>query len=278
MTSPITAVPAWVGGCLLALVVLLLGSPASADVIGDDQRDVYVGTGGLLLPGSVDERTRRTVAGCAGCTWRLTTPCVDRSPGHAFDTAEPPPCSSVVRGCPGGRLLRSWFSDGGPWRETGLICLTDDRPVTVARLGSAVSARLERALPRLRPTTDPSAGLLTQLPTLVATGQPAMGQWTMPLLGREVRVQAEATWTWDFGDGARLSTSDPGTRFPHGRVGHTYRRPGQYPMSCTAQWAATFTVDGLGPFPVPGLLTQRVDVPVTVGEGRALLVPGGMAH
>jgi hypothetical protein len=266
---------------LLAMGVLLIGgfgSPVTADVIGDDQRDVYVGTGGLLLPGSVDDRTRRTVAGCADCQWRLTTPCVDTSPGHAFDSAGPTPCVSVVRGCPGGRLLRSWFSDGGAWRETGLICLTDARPVTVARLGSDVSARLEEALPRLRPSTDPARGLLTQLPVIVAAGQPADEQWTMPLLGRDVVVRARATWTWDFGDGARLTTGDPGAPFPRGAVAHAYRRSGVFAMSCTAQWSATFSVDGLGPFPVPGLLTQRADMPVAVGEGRALLVPGGMAH
>lgn len=262
----------------MVATVGLAAPPSTADVLGDDQRDVYVGTGGLLLPGSVDDRTRREVAGCSGCTWRLTTPCVESPRGHAFDSAGPTPCASVVRGCPGGRLLRSWFSDGGAWRETGLICLTDDRPVTVARLGSVVTARLEEGLPRLRPTTDPAQGLLTQLPMVVVTGQRASEQWTMPLLGREVVVQAAATWTWDFGDGARLTTTDPGTHFPDGSLGHTYRRSGAFLVTCTSKWTATFTVDGLGPFPVPGVLTQRSHIPVAVGEGRALLVPGGMAH
>lgn len=262
--------------CLILATVL--PGPAMADVVGDDERDVYVGTGGLVLPGSVDDRTRREVAGCADCTWRLTTPCVESPRGHAFDSAGPAPCSSVVRGCPGGRLLRSWFRHDGPWRETGLVCLTGDRPVTVVQLGQAVSGQVEESLPVLRPATQPRTGLLTQVPVLVSSGQRPQETWSMTVLGRRLDVQAEAAWTWDFGDGGRETTRDPGAPYPRGRVAHTYLRPGRYPLTCTAVWTATFAVDGLGPFPVPGRLTQRAEVPVAVGEGRALLVPGGMAH
>ncbi len=45
---------------LVAVVACLSGAPAvrASDVHGDEEQDRYVGTGGLILPGSIDHATR----------------------------------------------------------------------------------------------------------------------------------------------------------------------------------------------------------------------------
>jgi hypothetical protein len=250
---------------------------ASADVHGDDVNDRYSGTGGLILPASVDERTRKEVASCAGCAWRLTSPCASTTLGTPFDS----PCRSVVRGCPGGQLLRSWFRPAGSdWRETGLICLVQKDPVTVTGVAREIRGAAVRAVPRQRAAAHPPAGILVQLPVIFDSGQPS-GPLTLAMpdiAGMGVVVVAHPTWTWSFGDGGSLTTTASGGSYPTMDVTHTYRFAGEFSVECQTRWSALFTVDGLGPFAIPEQIHQEVELLVSVGEGRALLSPPGMAE
>ncbi len=256
-------VPAATAILLVAGVLGTAGSVRAADVHGDDARDVYVGTGGLILPESVDTDARRRVAGCPGCSWRLTSVCVDPGLGASFDGRGG--CSGVVHGCPQDRqLLRAWFRPPGQsWRPVDVVCLGE--PVTVDRLGREVVTELEEGLPPLRPTVLPARSAVTQLPVVFASGQRAGPRtWTMTLSGRTVQVTALPDWTWTFGDGS--TSTGP-------RALHVYGRAGSHPVSIVARWSATYVVDGLGPFDVPELVVQSDRVDVAVGEGRAVLVP-----
>ncbi len=262
--------------CLLAVFVTALVGTAvaparAADVHGDDERDVYVGTGGLLLPGSVDVGERRRVAECGECRWRLTSICAvpDRTLGSGFDDQRA--CTSVVRGCPNRqRTLRAWFqAPGRSWRPIDVVCV--GRPVTVEQVGAAVTDRVEDRLPALTVTTRPARGAITQLPVRFDAGQPAEpSSWTMPILDRTVEVVAVPTWTWTFGDETvgESPTADRSGPTP----AHTYRRAGPMTVTVRTTWSATFRVDGLGPFAVPQTLHQVVTFALPIGQGRALLV------
>lgn len=258
----------------ITVLVALAGAPAhGADVHGDDGADRYVGTGGLILPGSVPDGTRRTVATCGDCAWRLTTPCVESTLGTPFSGQ--PGCTSVTRGCPHGELLRAWFR--GPdsaWRAIGLVCLGPGGPLTVRDVSRAVRDRVERSVPALRPAAQPPAGVLAQLPVVFVSGQPGgVQRWAMSVAGAEVEISASPRWLWAFGDGARVTTDDPGQRHPVGGVSHVYRAAGARAVEVTCEWSATFTVSGLGPFPVREPVRQTDTVGVVVGEGRAVLTP-----
>jgi hypothetical protein len=259
------------------LPVLLAGPARGAGVHGDDEQDQYVGSGGLLLPGGVSANTRREVASCLGCSWRLSSPCV-QAPGVGFD--DQPTCAGVVRGCPGGRLLRGWFRPAdGSWRELGLVCLGPRGPITVADVSRAIAESVPHRLPLLRPRGEPNRGVLAQLPVHFRSGQqPGPLEWADEILGQQVSITARPSWTWSFGDGAALVTSDPGGRYPHGGVVHTYGTPGVMTVTCSAEWRAQFEVDGLGPFPVPEVVHQRAEVEVAVGEGRGVLTLGHVAQ
>jgi len=255
------------------VAALSWGAPAHAtDVYADDDSDRYVGTGGLVLPASVDVAIRTEVARCAGCQWRLSSPCQTSAAGTPFSGT--PVCLSVVRGCPAmAEMLRAWFRPaGGPWREIGLVCVGVEGPVTVLDLGRQVRERLVTEVPPQRPSRQPAAGAVSQLPVVFDSGQPPQGvQDRLVLVGRAVVLDARPSWRWDFGDGAVLTTSDPGGAFPHLAVAHPYRAAGSYRVTLVTTWSATFEVDGLGPFPVADPVTQRAVVVVPVGEGRAVL-------
>ena len=252
-------------------------APASGgdvEVHGDDANDAFSGTGGLLLPGSVDNRTRTTVASCRGCEWRLESPCTDTHRGTLFDSQAP--CLSVVRGCPAGdRLMRSWFrAEGSAWREIGLICLRRSGPVTVAQVDRQVRERFVEGMPALAPAFQPSMNPVAQIPVVFSSGQPGGTEDSaFTIIGLPVDLFARPTWVWRFGDGSATRTDDPGGRYPLSGVAHAYRAAGTYSVLVRTEWSASFTVDGLGPFPVTEPVSQEDRFAVVVGEGRALLRP-----
>jgi len=248
-------------------------SPA-VEVHGDDARDRYAGTGGLLLPGGVDRQTRTAVAQCRGCEWRLEPPCTVSPHGTAFGTAEP--CLSVVRGCPAGdRLFRSWFRDvAAPWRETGLVCIGRSGPVTVADVDRRLREGFVAGLASLAPAFQPSRHPVTQLPVVFASGQSGgRRSKDFTVVGQPVTLDARPTWVWQFGDGSVVRTDDAGGRFPESGVTHAYRNAGRFTVVVTTHWSATFAVNGLGPFEVSEPITQEESLAIDVGEGRAQLRP-----
>lgn len=260
-------------GGLLAANAWASGVPA-ADVWGDDVGDRYVATGGIILPASVDPGVRRDAADCPGCQWRFATPCL-MPQGTPFPGSAP--CASVTRGCPrGDELLRLWRQrPGEAWQEVRLLCLAPGGPVTVAAVLDDARARLVRDLPPLAPATDPARGILARVPVAFRSGHDRGPlTWHWDLAGEVVTAVARPTWLWNFGDGERLRTADPGGRYPDRSVAHAYRRPAVVTVRVEATWRATVRVGPLGPFDVPEPVRQEAAVRLAVGEGRAVLVPG----
>ena len=246
------------------------GASPTVDVIGDDERDVYVGTGGLILPDSVGTATQVRVATCPDCHWRLAEPCATSPDGRVI-------CLSVVRGCPQGRrLLIAWFSEdgGATWENLGVVCIPPTGPTTVASVGQDVVDEFTAALPGVSLTHQPAVGIVTQAPVLFDSGQPhRLPPVITEVAGRTVVLEPVAHWLWEFGDGAALETDLAGSRYPDMSVSHTYRRSGRHRVGLTTTWTATFTIDDLGPFTVSQTITQHQRRVVTVGQARAVLVP-----
>lgn len=239
----------------------------AVDVIGDDEADRYTGSGGLILPASVEESTRVRVAECADCRWRMTDPCsID---GEA--------CDSVTRGCPAGRqFLRAWISRdaGQTWEEIGLVCVPASGPVTVGSISREIRDEFEQALPPSSLRTQPARGVLPYLPVVFHSGQPGqIDPIEVEVAGYRVVVTPTPRWSWDFGDGTAITTTIPGSTYPDLTVSHPYRSGGQHHVRVTTTWTATVMVDGMGPFEVRGPITQQASALVRVGQARAVIVP-----
>ena len=73
------------------------------------------------------------------------------------------------------------------------------------------------------------------------------------LLGFPVQVRAEPSrFSWDFGDGTVLPTSDPGAPYPDLTTWHEYVTPGQVAITLTTTYTGEYSVAG-GPFiPIAG--------------------------
>ncbi len=72
------------------------------------------------------------------------------------------------------------------------------------------------------------------------------------VLGFAVVVTAKARWQWTFDRGVTQDFAVPGGGYPNTSVSYTYDDAGARQVSLTTYWRAHFTVNGEGPFAVPG--------------------------
>jgi hypothetical protein len=95
-------------------------------------------------------------------------------------------------------------------------------------------------------------------------------------LGFSVVVTAKARWEWAFDRGVVEEFTTPGGAYPDMSVTYTYAAPGSRDVTVTTYWRAEFTVNGEGPFQVPGAELSKIAGPiqVPVRESRSELIGG----
>ena len=260
--------------CLVGVALAVAQAPFAygVDIHGDDLLDTYSGVGALLLPASAPPQARREAAECADCAWHIGDAC-DTPYGVAFLR-----CQSTVLRCPAAsQERRAWMRHGdGQWYDQGLLCVTNDGPPTVAVVGQRAREAFIEHLPPLVPAVQPAAGVVTQVPAIFDSGQTSTGVVVDTVLaGVPVHLEARPQWSWQFGDGSASVTSVSGSRWPVLTLSHTYRRPGRVTARVVATWNASYTVGGVGTFPVAEAVTQEANLGFWVGEGRASLAAGG---
>ena len=259
--------------CLLLAMTLGLAPEASAvDVSGDDANDRFVGSGetGSSSAGSGSSggsSTHTSTHACVHCAWMASDPCSADSIAHG--------CGALSQGCPQGQQLRRmWFTDddGLIWQDRGLRCLGPAETSSQLPSAQAVRETFARAVPAAHISSEPSVGVLPQVPTLFSSGQPSTLAPSRHHIGDHlVELSPSAHWQWDFGDGGALETTLAGSHYPDRAVSHVYRRAGEFRVRLKTTWTATYTVDGQGPFAVDGPVTQVSRARIRVGQGRSVL-------
>jgi len=257
----------------LAATAPTAAAPRSVTVSPDPQHDLYVGDGGLVVPAADwrgDEPGRRSTASCLDCSWRVSVLCTKAEAAAGT-------CQRIDLGCPVGTVpVRIWLLvPGADWAVVGRACQGPSAPATVTGLGTQLHDDALAALPPLRAGAQPDRAALVRVPVLFRTGQPADGLRgaDLSMLGLSVLLDARVRWHWAYGDGTDVWTSSPGGAWPDTSVSHVYLGAGVHEASVEAVWRAEFTVEGIGPFPVPGPpLVQQSGVAVTVTAAHAHLV------
>ncbi len=156
----------------------------------------------------------------------------------------------VTPGTPAGSAV-------GPWIPLGRACvdITDlNPPPSPAEVYRYFQ---ELPLPDLPTQQQPPGNALAGLPVVFYTDGPTTQTFTVDIRGFTVDIVATATgFTWDTGDGAVLTTTDPGAPYPDHTISHDYRS-GTYTASLTTTWSGTFSVDGGATAEVPGTTTTE---------------------
>ncbi len=241
--------------------------PARADVtiIGDDDQDAFVGSGSLLLPPQIATDYRWAAANCPGCVWRSVIQCEMTTAGS---------CRGPARLCgPDGYWLRVFLTrPGGAEINLGAACFGSGGPVSRVTAEALLRDRVVTLVPPLRAWRQPEGRALPHIPVVFGVDQAEQDLTaSFDLIGLPVDLTARVRWVWDFGNSS-LSTTSAGRPWPRETISHAYRRSGSAQAVVTAVWEATYEIAGVGPLPVAEPVTQRADLTLTVGQGRAVLV------
>src|SRR5947209_1450733 len=143
----------------------------------------------------------------------------------------------------------------GPWTQAyaGCVDVTDLNPAPTPDEVFRYFKTLP--LPALATQQQPPGNGLVGLPVIFFTRSPTTQDFTVDIRGFSVAIAATASsLTWHTGDGATLTSTDPGAPYPNQTVTHEYRS-GTWTASLTATWSATYTVDGGPRLTVPGTTT-----------------------
>jgi hypothetical protein len=251
------------------------GSPPGSH--GDQNRGAVV-TEGVQFPG-VDENTplgqaTKQNATCTDCQWTISPACMTNDP--MSDAL----CQNAVTSCTDPAIMFRVYMRhaGGPWQLIDTVCLgANQRPASVADVGALVRERVVNYLPDAAPSFQPAQGGLVNLPTIFAAGEPgSIRTEAFDILGFSVVVTAKARWEWRFDDGVTKPFTAPGGAYPNDDVSYTYPDAGDRDVSVTTYWRASFTIDGDGPFQVPGAEISKTAGPIAVPvrEARSELVGG----
>lgn len=129
-------------------------------------------------------------------------------------------------------------------------------------------------------TMQPEQGWVLLNVETIAYATAEAQEFQTTIVGTPVTVRvAPASYTWDFGEDAPFTTTDPGALYPDHTVWHTYRRytrEGETrTITLTTTWTAVYSVAG-GPWtPVDGTASTTLNTePFTVHEARTSLTDG----
>jgi hypothetical protein len=202
---------------------------------------------------------------CKGCTYRWVGVC-DPALGN----------NGCANACPAGFVMESLIITN-PALPAPIVGATECRSptgATPAQVEQAASDQFSQLLTTAHPTQQPANGGIVNLPTLFATNTPQLQTFNETLLGVQVTLNVEASWTWDFGDGATLTTTDAGGAYPITSLSHTYLAAGDDTIVLTTNWTGTFSMAGGPPIVIPGGAIPRVSAPfvLEIHEAHGVLV------
>lgn len=254
------------------LTVIISGGAlaAAVDVVGNDTTDSYEISGAVIVDGGFSEA--HAAATCGNCHWHIVRIC----PPQALDErlgCTVFPCAverSVVEIWRADADLRP-PADDPLWQYHGLACI-EAAPIAASALTAGARDMAIRALPPLKPVSQPASTTLTGLNTNFQSQQPSQLVTAAAIVaGESIRIRAVPTWIWDFGHGGVLTTSDPGGPWSNGRIRHTYPKRGIFRVRVTNTWRATYEVRGIPDLPVDGVITQSAWFDLRVREARRFL-------
>jgi hypothetical protein len=236
------------------------GDGGTGTVNGTDNQGGDPGSGGTQGGGDANN--------CIGCTYRWVAFC-DPALANA---------GCGANACPAGFLLETLMITD-PRLPAPIAGRTECRSpsgATPAQVRLAAFDEFSQLLTTAHPTQQPAGSGVVNLPTLFSTNTPRTEAFNETLLGVQVTLNVDASWTWDFGDGTTLTSTDPGGAYPIASLNHVYLVSGSYVVTLTTNWTGTFSMAGGPAAVIPGGPIPRASppFPLEIHEAHSVLVTG----
>jgi len=108
----------------------------------------------------------------------------------------------------------------------------------------SLNDRLIKILPTGGIAYQPEADPLVNVPIYFWCDLPTQFATRVTVVGEVVDVLLRPGFVWSFGDGTFLSTTDAGGPYPNGKIKHTYKNEGIYPVTLVESWNGNWTHNG----------------------------------
>jgi hypothetical protein len=104
-----------------------------------------------------------------------------------------------------------------------------------------LSDRLTKMVPTAGVAYQPEFEPLVKTDVYFWCDLPRIFQSRVDIIGEIVDVTLRPSFTWSFGDGSVMSTTENGAAYPNGTIRHSYSKPGSYVITLLTTWNGSFT-------------------------------------
>jgi hypothetical protein len=109
---------------------------------------------------------------------------------------------------------------------------------------TSIADRLTKLLPTGGVAFQPAFEPLVQVPVVFWCYLPKVFSTRFNIVGEVVDVTLRPSFTWSFGDGSVMQSTDPGAPYPNGSIQHAYLKEGTYLVTMLATWGGTWSNQG----------------------------------
>ena len=104
-----------------------------------------------------------------------------------------------------------------------------------------LSDRLTKMVPTAGVAYQPEFEPLVKTDVYFWCDLPTIFQSRVDIIGEIVDVTLRPSFTWSFGDGSVMSTTETAAAYPNGTIRHSYSKPGSYVITLLTTWNGSFT-------------------------------------
>ena len=109
---------------------------------------------------------------------------------------------------------------------------------------TSIADRLTKLLPTGGVAFQPAFEPLVHVPVVFWCDLPKIFSTRFNIVGEVVDVTLRPSFSWSFGDGSVMSSTDPGAPYPNGSIQHAYLKEGTYLVTMLATWGGTWSNQG----------------------------------
>lgn len=109
---------------------------------------------------------------------------------------------------------------------------------------TSIADRLTKLLPTGGVAYQPAFEPLVHVPVVFWCDLPKIFSTRFNIVGEVVDVTLRPTFSWSFGDGSVMTSTDPGAAYPNGSIQHAYLKEGTYLVTMLATWGGTWSNQG----------------------------------
>ena len=104
-----------------------------------------------------------------------------------------------------------------------------------------LSDRLTKLVPSAGVAYQPEFEPLVKTEVYFWCDLPTIFQSRVDIIGEVVDVALRPSFTWSFGDGSVVSTTQNGAPYPNGTIRYSYSKPGTYVITLLTTWNGSYT-------------------------------------